>query len=50
MRSAATIYSPFHIGFPVYNGQSCMPMIKIPIDIEFIWMGYGIIDTSIYFL
>ena len=31
MRSTATINSPFHIGFPVYNGQSCMPMINIAV-------------------
>ena len=30
---------PPHIGFPIYNGQSCMPIINILIDIEFIWIG-----------
>ena len=39
-RSAATINAPLHISFPVYNGQSCMPMINIPINIELSgWVG-----------
>ena len=38
-RSAAFINAPIHIGFPVYNGQSCVQMSNIPIDLEFIWMG-----------
>ena len=41
-RSAATINVPLHIRFPVYNGQSCISMINIQIDIEFISIGRNI--------
>ena len=38
MRSAATINVSLGKGVPVYNGQSCMPMINEPTGFEFIWM------------
>ena len=34
MPSAYTINAPLHIGFPVYNGQSCMPRYCFPLELR----------------
>ena len=47
--SAATINVPLHIDFPVYNGHSCMSMINIPIDVEFISM-VATVDNYLFWL
>ena len=48
-RSAATINVPLHIGFPVYNGQSCMPIIHMYTN--HFWILSGLVATvDNYFL